>query len=422
MQIRRLLCLLCWLALIASPLRAYAQQVQFGQPSTISPPSIGGSSTISPPTFTAPGGVTSAPLTSSPLSTTPRFGTPTFTTPTTPGFGSTPAPTFASPQPSTMWPGGTSPFGTAPTTISPYGAYPQLTPPAGTYGASPYGQQPGVLFPQGVWSPSNEYVQETFRILQHPRISETYLYADNDPQALGINDIEFAVTAAIPNFFGSTQPLYITPTYIQSLWQGPNSIPADLPPNAYSAFLDFFFASDPNRPLGFEVGVAVGAYTDFNTFNDHSIRVTGEGFGVVRLTPTLTFKAGVWYLNRNDLKLLPAGGLVWEPNPQTKVDILFPNPKFSRYLSTIGTTDLWYYVSAEYGGGAWTIERADGSSDRVDINDIRIKLGIDWINQRSWRGYFEVGYVCDRQVIYVVNPSDNFTADNTFLIGAGFAF
>jgi hypothetical protein len=174
--------------------------------------------------------------------------------------------------------------------------------------------------------------------------------------------------------------------------------------------------------LGLELGVAVGAFTDFDTFNEDSIRVIGEGFGVVRLTPTLTFKAGVWYLNRNDLKLLPSGGLVWQPNPQTKFDILFPNPKYTQYLTTIGSADVWWYVAGEYGGGAWTIERTDGSSDDVDINDIRLKVGFDWINQRNWRGYFEIGYVFEREVVYVVHPEDSFDARDTFLIGGGFSF
>ncbi len=420
--------MICWLAAWSGFGVAAAQSVQFGQPA---PNAFPPSSTIAPPnTISSPSSIPSSSL-SSPI------GTPSFSQPS---FG-TPAPTqpyAANPYPASGYPSGTAtpwspPAATAPNTWFPNNgaATPYSTP--NPYGTTPNGaypnygyEQPGssVVFPNGITGPGSAidpYV-EPFRFLQHPRLSDTWLYGDDSPSDLQIHDIEFAITGAWPNFFGGTQPLYITPTFLLHLWNGPNSMPADLPPNAYSAFIDFFWASDPQCPVGAEFGAAVGAFTDFETFNDNSIRVMGEGFGVVRLTPTLTAKAGVWYLNRNDLKLLPAGGLVWQPNPQTKFDILFPNPKFTRYLNTIGTNDVWWYVAGEYGGGAWTIERTDGSSDRVDINDIRVRLGFDWINQRNWRGYFEIGYVFNREVVYVVNPADNFSPNDTFLIGGGFAF
>jgi len=425
---RCLLSMLCWLALLASPWNAAAQSVQFGQttplPSTtiappgaaIAQPSLAPSSTLSTPFDPYAGSTIN----------TPRFGTPAFGSPPAASATPWPGPSLGTaPSAATPW---TAPAVSTPSSLFPNAAAtsPYLAPPATAYPTSPAYPQasPGVLFPNGIYGPGSTldpYV-EPFRILQHPRFSDTWLYGGDEPRDLQIHDLEFAITGALPQFLASTQPLYITPTFMLHLWDGPHSMSADLPPEAYSAFVDFFWASDPNRPLGAEVGVAVGAFTDFETFNQHSIRVIGEGFGVLRLTPALTFKFGVWYLNRNDLKLLPAGGLVWQPNPQMKFDILFPNPKFTQYWTTLGTSDIWWYVAGEYGGGAWTIERADGSSDDVDINDIRIKFGIDWINQRNWRGYFEVGYVFDREVVYVVHPEDSFAPRDTFLLGAGFSF
>jgi hypothetical protein len=421
---RKLLSLLCLAAALAVASPGAAQTVQFPSTTPFTP-----STTLPPPpaAVATPGGSAlgaPAPQFSPypPTVATPGYGAPAGqpyvspwpSTSVTPGGASTPWSAPATTTPSTWFPNtGTPTTGTPPLTAPPYPGY-----------ASPSSQQPGVIFPNGIYSQGSvvQTYTEPFRIFQHPRFSDTWVYGADNPNDVQIHDFEFAVTGGIPNFFGTTQPLYITPTFLLHLWDGPSHMPADLPSRAYSAFLDFFYATDPNRPVGFEVGVAVGAFTDFNTFNTHSIRVIGEGFGVVRLTPELTFKLGVWYLNRNDLKLLPAGGLVWQPNPQMKFDILFPNPKFTHYLSTVGTADVWWYIAGEYGGGAWTIQRADGSSDRVDINDIRIKLGLDWITQGNLRGYFEVGYVCDRQVVYVVNPSDSFTARNTFLLGAGFSF
>lgn len=402
---------LYWLALVATPAIACAQTIQFGQttplPSNLGTPATVAPSTGTPPAFNPYGSSLGAPTFGTPATSAPPGAWPSTNLGASPG--STPYPSSVG----APW----SPNAGTPTYTTP--------PPTTTYPGYSTPQSPGVLFPNGMTtsgSAIDPYV-EPFRIFQHPRFSDTWLYGGNgDPRDVSVHDFEFAVTGALPNFFATTQPLYITPTFMLHLWDGPSHMPADLPANAYSAFVDVFWASDPNRPMGVEIGVAVGAFSDFETFNTYSVRVIGEGFGVVRLTPTLTAKLGVWYLNRNDLKLLPAGGLVWQPNPQTKFDILFPNPKYSQYWTTIGTTELWWYAAGEYGGGAWTIQRDDGTSDRVDLNDIRVKFGVDWINQRNWRGYFEIGYAFNRDVVYVVDPSDSFRAADALLIGAGFSF
>ena len=79
-------------------------------------------------------------------------------------------------------------------------------------------------------------------------------------------------------------------------------------------------------------------------------------------------------------------------------------------------------MAGEYGGGAWTIERADGTTDAVDINDIRISGGLEWTGPRGLTGFFEAGFVFKRQVVYVVTPADSFDPDDTFMMRAGISF
>jgi hypothetical protein len=449
--------LLCqWLVQTALVPAVLAQTVQFSPPGGSTP--FGTQPTLTPPQFNPPGATLSPPAFGTPNFAQPGYPTPGFTAPTypapnypSPSFWNAPNPPLSTPvnpgfgsaapvnpgfgNPSGLVPSAT-PWNPPATTGAPSSLFPNSgnwnpfsAPPANAYGLppGPNNAGPNTLFPNGLWGPNAANgapggIGERFRFLQHPRVSETFLYGADEPLDLAIHDMEAAITGAIPNFLISTQPVYITPTFVLHLWDGPQGVASDLPANAYSAFLDTFWASNPDLPLGAEVGVSVGVFTDFDTINSKSLRVMGEGFGVARLTPTLTLKLGVWYLNRNDLKLLPAGGLVWQPSPQIKCDFIFPNPKLSRYLSTMGNADVWWYVAGEYGGGAWTIQRADGSGDRVDINDIRVKLGLDWMNQRNWRGFLEVGYVFEREVVYVVNPLDSFKPRDTFMAAAGFSF
>jgi hypothetical protein len=133
-------------------------------------------------------------------------------------------------------------------------------------------------------------------------------------------------------------------------------------------------------------------------------------------------KFGVMYIDRNDIKLLPAGGVLYTPTPQVRFDFFFPQPKLSAQLTTVGQFEVWWYVAAEYGGGAWTIERTDGTSDRVDINDIRVSGGLEWTGPNGLTGFFEIGYVFKREVVYVVEPSDTFNPDDSWMLRAGIAF
>ena len=102
------------------------------------------------------------------------------------------------------------------------------------------------------------------------------------------------------------------------------------------------------------------------------------------------------------------GGLLWEPNNQTRFDFYFPTPKLSQYLTTLGNYDFWWYVGGEFGGGSWTIKRADGRNDRVDINDVRMTLGLEFGGQALLAegrrlGFLELGYVFAREVRYVAS-------------------
>ncbi|MGN6133599.1 MAG: hypothetical protein ACTHOU_03820 [Aureliella sp.] len=460
-------------------------------PSTSSTPPVlpYGTSPASPvyPNSSYPG--TSYPGTSYPSTSGGMFGNPPPATysgaPLTSAGGAMPATTFPpsvypgaavpgtgypnAAYPGTAYPGGLNPaypglgqsgslgtFNGGPPAITPPGMYPNSTPPSlfptsifggGLFGTAlgpPYGTvnnggilAPGAVSgasPYGTWNPQGNVAgvwpsQPPFiRFFQGPRFRHAYIYGDNDPNSLQIHDTDLSLAFAVPNFLFSTQPIYILPSFSLHQWDGPNApSPADLPSKAYSAFLDTGWQSDPLRLVGAELGVRVGVFSDFNTFTSDSIRVMGRGLGRIRLTPTATLKGGIVYLDRNRVKLLPAGGVLWQPNPGTRFDLFFPEPKLSHYLNTVGTYDTWWYVGGYYGGGAWTVERTSGAKDSIDINDIRLLLGLEWGRNEQMRegrrvGFFEVGYVFNRELLYKNDPADNIDLADSFVLRAGLGY
>jgi hypothetical protein len=211
----------------------------------------------------------------------------------------------------------------------------------------------------------------------------------------------------------------ITPGFGIHFWEGPVTEPtymAELPPNTYDAYLDAGWYPVINNWLSAQVGVRVGAYSDFNTFTDDSIRVMGRGLGVIAITPTVQLALGVVYLDRVRIKLLPAGGIIWVPNPDARYEILFPNPRLSRRWTTLGNTDIWFYGTGEYGGGSWTAD-IDGSN-QFDYNDLRVAGGIESFGLRGLHAYFEVGFVWDREIVYRYTLPV-YPASDTIMLRAG---
>lgn len=378
-------------------------------------------------------------------------------------FGTSPTAYQPYPQGTTVLPGAASyPAGTSYPGVTGYSnlpntypnsIYPNQTPPAlfpgtlsGAYPPNNYGNPYGNPYNPNagsVWNPTwngpllngqpygNSSWGNTFgapmRFFVAPRFRHTWIAAEKDPEALGINDTDGSLLFQVPGFLGSTQPLYVVPSFSLHMWDGPKTTTADLPGSAYSAFLDFGWETDPQRTFGTELGFRVGAFTDFKTFNAQSIRYLGKVLGKVRLTPSSTFKIGAYWLDRNRIKLLPAVGILWVPNPDTRFDIFFPEPKLSHYVTTLGDKDVWWYVTGYYGGGAWTIERADGSSDEIDINDIRVALGVEWgknnlLRQGQRIAFAEAGYVFRRELIYRIRPQDNLDLQESFMVRAGFIY
>jgi len=245
------------------------------------------------------------------------------------------------------------------------------------------------------------------RLLQDVRIRHSWQHGNNSTNQMDINDAELGTTLNWPNFLFSGRPLQVSPVFIFHFWDGPNTdpvaFPTDLPSRAYSGYLDFAWNPMVTPHFGGEVDVSFGVFTDFDTFTSNSLRTQGTGVFVLHLTPSVTIKGGITYLDRVDIKLLPAAGVLWQPDPNTRFDIFFPRPKLAKYLWTVGNTPVWGYISGEYGGGSWTVARGDPANPikgRVDINDFRVGGGLEWTHQCGLSAFFEVGYVFERELYF----------------------
>ena len=301
----------------------------------------------------------------------------------------------------------------------------QLPPPQWDPYATPGTQTPSLL-PQDPYisGPSMDsfygQVAEAKRFLQELRFEYTFI-PGNGLEDFSINTMEGTATFAIPFFYNRQTPLLITPGFAVNYWSGPRAPGYDLPPNSFDAYLDTAWNPQPTPWLGGELGVRIGVYSDFRKVTTESLRYMGHGLAVLSFTPSMKLKFGVMYLDRNRVKLLPAGGVVWSPNSDTVLEILFPNPRLARRIINIGNTEWWLYARGEYGGGAWTVRRDSGSFESIDYNDIRFAVGLDFQRHGGLRGFFESGIAFDREIIYKTTQP-KFHPRPAYLLRAGLIY
>ena len=409
----KIICTLTTFAWALAAWPASAQRVQFATPLGENPqPAAGVPATVSPPapTYAQPSqavvpGASASPYPSSTFTPAPTYGT-------------APAPALANPvQP-------------PPATWDPYA----------TPDNSPSALLPQDPYFQSIASPVT--VASVQKFLQHVDLDYHWFAGNNGVhrhEELGINDVELSATFAIPMFFNSETPLLVTPGFAVHYWDGPMSLPPptpppDLPPQTYDAYLDAAWNPQITPWLGGELNFRVGVYSDFNVVTTKAIRYTGKGLFVLTFSPSIKIKAGIWYLDRNVVKILPAGGICWTPNADVYFNILFPNPKIGRRLTTWGNTEWWVYVSGDYGGGKWQITRQNGfdpnpyppdmngTRDTFDYNDIRVAVGLEFNTMRQLHGMFEVGGAFCREVIYESYEPPAYYPNDTVFIRAGLAY
>lgn len=217
-------------------------------------------------------------------------------------------------------------------------------------------------------------------------------------------------------------PLLITPGIAAHYLHGPQA--PDLPPRLYDANMQFRWI----RPLGgdwtADVAVTPGVYSDFESDDSDMFRLTGRALAIYKWSYETMLVAGVAYLDRSDLPILPVGGLIWTPTPYWKLELVVPRPKIAYLLPGCGAdpcVENWVYIAGEYGGGEWAIERAGGQQDVVTLSDLRAIVGVEQKVSGGMNMRLELGWVLDRNIQFD-SATPDFEPDSTILVRLGSSY
>ena len=232
---------------------------------------------------------------------------------------------------------------------------------------------------------------------------------------LGVTEFDVRGTIAFPRL----GLLWITPRYNMIFLDGPRQ--TDLPARLYTASLGFNWFQPINDRWHAMFGVSPGVYSDFQASTSEAIRITGRALAFYKWNDQVDVAMGVVYLDRQDVAILPAVGLVYQPDDDTKVELMFPKPKVSKRYRVTDTYERWLYASVEFGGGSWAIERTNGTDDILTYRDFRLISGIETIHNSGRKTFFEFAYVWSRSVEYDSGIGD-YNPDDVAMVRAGFKF
>lgn len=255
------------------------------------------------------------------------------------------------------------------------------------------------------------------QVLQRINFVNTLVGGADQPDDFENYDIELRVSLGFP-FPTVDTPLVVTPGLGIHLLDGPDS--PDVPARVYDSFVDLMWKLPLGEAWMVDLAITPGLYSDFEGNTSDALRVGGRV--IVTYTPNFLhkFAAGLLYLDREDVPFLPVGGYIYSPDDDTRLEFLFPRPKFSRRHLCQGEFEIWYYLAGELGGGAWAVERLGSVADMLYYRDWRVMVGQEIKRSGSSVAWVEIGYVFNRTIEY--ESGTEFDPQNALMVRAALGY
>ncbi|MCA9101361.1 MAG: hypothetical protein KDA63_09435 [Planctomycetales bacterium] len=252
-------------------------------------------------------------------------------------------------------------------------------------------------------------------VLQRAAIEAAWL-APSGGDEVGLTELSAGLTLGAPLAGGA---ILLSPLYTLSLFDGPGAV--DIPSDLHGLSLTIKYFRQFTEGVGAAVWVTPGLYSDFEAANSEAFRLSGGAVATLQRTATAKWILGVMYLNRANVGLLPAVGLIWTPSDTVRFDLVFPRPEAKWMFLDVQGVEWWAFIAAELGGNTWAYQQTDGDDDQLSYRDYRITLGVERHGLYDIKSRFEVGYVFGRE-LETDTPSLTVDLDDTVMLRGGLVY
>jgi hypothetical protein len=148
-----------------------------------------------------------------------------------------------------------------------------------------------------------------------------------------------------------------------------------LPDELYEYSIGLAWVRPINERWIMRTMLGVGFATDNQNTSSDAWQFRGGAFAIYERSEQLKWTLGALATGRDDLPVIPAVGAVWQPNPCTRVDLLFPQPKVNLLISDDGSRQQWAYLGFGINGNTWAYEQPGMIDDRLTYKDQRVVMG-----------------------------------------------
>lgn len=193
-----------------------------------------------------------------------------------------------------------------------------------------------------------------------------------ESEGVGLSSFDARITVPTYPIFGPPPPLVSAKFELTDVVAPADS---DLPETLYQSSIGLSWIRKRNERWMFRWMLGIANATDGNNHSSDAWQFRGGGFAVYRPNPCWTWTFGAIALGREDIPVVPAIGVIYQPNPGARLDLNFPRPRLSVLMADHGERQHWAYLGAGLDGGTWGYERAGGEDDQITYRDWRFVFG-----------------------------------------------
>lgn len=199
----------------------------------------------------------------------------------------------------------------------------------------------------------------------------------------------------------------------------------DLPNELYESSVGVSWMRRKSERWMFRSMIGVAHASDGNNNSSDSWQFRGGVFAMYVPRQEWIWTFGAIALGRKDIPVVPAIGLILQPNRSVRFDLMFPKPKAAVLLADNGMRQIWGYIGGGLNGGTWAYERAGGTDDQLTYRDWQVVIGIESTPRpepgmpftRGRKLGAEIGYAFSREFEFEGDRADIRIGDTIMLRG-----
>jgi len=263
---------------------------------------------------------------------------------------------------------------------------------------------------------------------QRPFFPPLSMEAEWQGETDGVSYSSYDLGLGIPAFFVNTSPPPLLDFgFNYTNLETPDSF--DLPSDLYDYSMGAIWIKPLNSRWSLFSMLTAGMLTDGHNTSSDAFQLRGGVFGIYSPNDKYTWRFGAVATGRNDIPVIPAVGVTYQPRDDLILDLTMPRPKISKLLLDNGTRQQWLYILAGLNGRTWAVERSGGVNDQLTYGDLQAGIGWESTPVRPRGAGFvpgrmmsvELGYVFSRE-LELERAATTTDLSDTWMLKAGWRF